>query len=305
MAAPSPSMIGRDVFRRNLSHPCRLCRPSPPALTTTGIKRGSMEMGPRAGRKKEERWRRNSRRPGEDERQNPRKRSKTDNSNRQPKWECEQCEQSFVCESKLTMHQQTHDPESRLEWMCEECREAFFTEPQLTEHQQTHDPERWEEWVCQECGSASFTKAELHKHQKRHVSIRRREWECEECGKAFFTKWDLTQHHRIRRPVKTMLVGPPFPSISIIMRSWSKLDRSIFGMVADMFKQRQPLAFPTLAHLIHLIQDHDESVEMLPSEVAVGCSSPSKHLDELDKDNISRAGWVHHKPSLFDPRQKS
>ncbi|XP_063853166.1 zinc finger protein 776-like [Scylla paramamosain] len=90
-----------------------------------------------------------------------------------------------------------HRGESKFE--CQQCDKTFVSRQGLKYHTLTHSGVRNYDGVrnyeCDECGKRFTTISRLNEHAFRHTGVR--EFECDVCGKCFKTKADIAQHVKI------------------------------------------------------------------------------------------------------------
>ncbi|XP_063853158.1 zinc finger protein 416-like [Scylla paramamosain] len=92
-----------------------------------------------------------------------------------------------------------HRGESKFE--CQQCDKTFVSRRGLNYHTLTHSGVRNYEcgdgvrnYECDECGKRFPTISRLNKHTFRHTGLR--EFKCDVCGKCFKTKADIAKHMR-------------------------------------------------------------------------------------------------------------
>ncbi|XP_063853163.1 zinc finger protein 418-like [Scylla paramamosain] len=93
-----------------------------------------------------------------------------------------------------------HRGESKFE--CQQCDKTFVSRHGLKYHTLTHSGVRNYEcddgvrnYECDECGKRFTTISRLNQHAFRHTGVR--EFECDVCGKCFKTKGDIAKHVKI------------------------------------------------------------------------------------------------------------
>ncbi|XP_063881682.1 zinc finger protein 347-like [Scylla paramamosain] len=112
------------------------------------------------------------------------------------KFECQQCDKTFLSRQGLDYHTLTHRGVRNYE--CGECHKKFTTKSHLTRHTLTHSGVR--NYECDECSKKFTTKCHLTRHTLTHSGVRN--CECDECGKKFTRKSSLNTHTLTHSGVK-------------------------------------------------------------------------------------------------------
>ncbi|XP_073819301.1 uncharacterized protein [Musca autumnalis] len=115
----------------------------------------------------------------------PRKREKTDSSNR---FICDQCGNNFTCSHYFKLHLRRHAGDRQC--ACELCPDKFFTNSELRRHMRKHTGER--PFACQFCDRKFTDYSTRIKHQRTHTN--ERPFTCSQCGKSFTSTYILKNH---------------------------------------------------------------------------------------------------------------
>ncbi|PIO24566.1 hypothetical protein AB205_0108930, partial [Aquarana catesbeiana] len=98
---------------------------------------------------------------------------------REEKFSCPECGESFSSELSLTVHQRSHKGEKP--YSCPKCGKCFTRKSQLNRHQRSHTGEK--PYSCPECGKCFLQSSDLVRHQRSHTGDK--PYSCPECGKCF------------------------------------------------------------------------------------------------------------------------
>ncbi|PIO23429.1 hypothetical protein AB205_0141360, partial [Aquarana catesbeiana] len=109
---------------------------------------------------------------------------------REKKFSCPECGDSFSSELGLTIHQISHTG-GKLH-SCFECGKCFFHKSELVIHCRSHKGKKSNS--CPECGKCFTWKSKLVTHQRTHTG--EKPYSCPECGKCFSQRSVLVRHQK-------------------------------------------------------------------------------------------------------------
>ncbi|KAM4695217.1 zinc finger protein 169-like isoform 1-T1 [Discoglossus pictus] len=109
------------------------------------------------------------------------------------RYQCPNCEKSFLRRTQLRDHQLTHTGERP--YHCPKCPKRFSRSTQLKDHLRTHTGER--PYQCKECGKKFTHSSNLIHHRRTHTG--ERPHKCNVCSKTFSQNSDLNRHQRTHR----------------------------------------------------------------------------------------------------------
>lgn len=106
---------------------------------------------------------------------------------------CDKCEKSFVLNSELTLHKKLHNSQHQ----CRVCDKVFAAPSKLKNHLRIHTNERI--FACPEenCDKSFTDKRNLMGHMSSHTKDRN--YMCEICNKAFKMKNKLKSHMNVHK----------------------------------------------------------------------------------------------------------
>jgi len=106
------------------------------------------------------------------------------------------CKKTFLYQSELNRHIQTHSNSRPFECHFPGCSKGFKRQDTLQTHFRLHTGEK--PFVCEYplCGMSFSTKAALRYHSLKHSSDKIFKCDVSECGKSFLTLGQLRQHEK-------------------------------------------------------------------------------------------------------------
>ncbi|VDK34219.1 unnamed protein product [Taenia asiatica] len=103
-----------------------------------------------------------------------------------PKWKCQQCGKTYICESLLRSHKQSHSPP----WNYHFCGKAFASKWSVQGHKRTHKGEK--PFVCPTCERSFADLSNLQSHKQTHLVVKR--YHCPHCSATFSRSYLLKRH---------------------------------------------------------------------------------------------------------------
>jgi len=113
---------------------------------------------------------------------------------------CEECDQVFTLNSKLTAHKVSQHGMDPRKYACDICGKLYRSSSNLINHKLFHGEKKFH-CVVEGCGRSYVVKTKLREHIM-FVHTGEKNFNCEECGKGFVNTYRLKVHQDRHRGIK-------------------------------------------------------------------------------------------------------